>query len=147
MDKEQKRALKKQGKAEVARVSAELRAAIKAANPHQPGEPGWSESYRQGVLKERALVHDLPLMHASEVERSYVVIPNGSAGWRPHPGGYVECEICHSVSPSFIPPNRWLYWKSCECGNISWLCLGPSRQVKVKQPDRVRPVKLLGKGS
>lgn len=146
MDKERKRELKKQGKAEVSRTSAELRAALKVANPVEPGQPGWSENYKSGLLKEKALVHDLPLMHADEVERRFVVVPNGSAGWRPYPGSYVQCTICKSVSPSVVPQNRWFYWKNCECGNIKWRCLGSSRSATVQHPEKIQSVKLIGRG-
>jgi hypothetical protein len=145
MDRVRRQELKKLGKAEVARQSAEIRAALKAANPATPGDGNWSQNYRQGTQREQWLQKKFPLLHKRKLDTLFVVLPNGSAGWRPHIGGYVVCQKCGSASPTAIS-KRFIYWASCECGNIKWRCIGPWRRVTVSQPDLVFPVKLIGKG-
>jgi hypothetical protein len=145
MDSNRKRQLKKLGKAEVARKSAEIHSALKAANPLAPGEEGWSKNYKAGTLREKWLKKKLPLLHRARLEKLFVVVPNGSAGWQPTVGGYVQCLTCGSASPTVIS-RRLFYWARCECGNISWRIVGPWRRVSVQSPEQTFPVKLIGKG-
>lgn len=145
MDSARKKLLKALGKAEVARSSAEIHAALKAANPVSLGDKQWSENYKRGTLREKWLKRKLPLLHAKKLQEFFVVVPNGSAGWQPHRGGYVQCQRCGSAAPSAIH-KRWLYWASCQCGNIRFRCIGPWKKVSVVNPELVIPVKLIGRG-
>jgi hypothetical protein len=146
MDKERKKQLKKLGKAEVARQSAEIHSALKAANPAAFGDLAWAANYTNGIRRERWLKRRLPLLKSKRLEELFVVVPNGSEGWQPTLGGYVRCLNCGSASPSSVPKRRFIYWARCECGNISWRCFGPFRRVNVKEPHQVLPVKLIGRG-
>lgn len=146
MDQQRKKKLKKMGKAEVARQSAEVWQALKAANPVDPGDDAWAGNYKRGLLREKWLRDELPLLNSRQVEEWFVVLPNASAGWKPHAKGFVLCGNCGSVSPSAAPKRRFIYWTSCECGNIKWRCIGPWRNVSVARPESVVPVKLIGKG-
>lgn len=146
MDAERKRQLKNLGKAEVARQSAEIHAALKTANPATYDDPAWGANYKNGARREKWLHRRLPLLTRKRLDELFVVLPNGSAGWRPTLGGYVQCLTCGSVSPSSIPKRRLFYWARCDCGNISWRCVGPFRQVTVRAPDQILPVKLIGRG-
>src|SRR5690606_16687162 len=74
MNQSRKRQLKQLGKAEVARQSAELRAALKSANPATPGDDNWAENYKHGTVKERWLRKKLPLLHKQQVDDLFVVI-------------------------------------------------------------------------
>jgi hypothetical protein len=145
MDPSRKRELKKLGKAEVARRSAVLRAAMKDANPAALSDPSWEQNYKLGLSREKWLREKLPLLRREQVETMFVVHPNGGAGWRPHVGGYALCERCGCASPTAIP-KRLFYWRSCACGNIKWRCVGPWRRVTVAHPELMHPVKLIGKG-
>jgi hypothetical protein len=145
MDESRRRELKKRGKAAVERQSDEIRAAMKAANPAALSDPRWGERYKQGVLREKWLRKELPVLHKRQLEEWFVVLPNGSAGWRPHLGGYVVCQWCGSAAPTAIP-RRLFYWRSCECGNIRWRCIGPWQRVTVLRPELTSPVTLIGKG-
>ena len=145
MDSSRKKQLKALGKAEVARSSAEIRAALKAANPVSPGDEGWAENYKRGTLHEKWLQRKLPLLHAKELEQLFVVVPNGSAGWQPHLGGYVQCQRCGSAAPSAIN-KRLVYWASCQCRNIRFRCVGPWKKISVSSPELLIPVKLIGRG-
>jgi hypothetical protein len=145
MDRSLKERLRKLGKAEVARRSAEHNAALKAANPVSPGDKGWAGNYKRGTLREKWLREKLPVLRQREVTEWFVVLPNGGAGWRPYLGGYVQCQRCGSVAPTVIP-KRLFYCASCECGNIKWRRVGPWRRATVLYPEQTVPVKLIGKG-
>lgn len=146
MDPRRKQQLKKLGKAEVARRSMEIRAALQAANPAPVGSDDWASNYKRGTLREKWLRQsDFPLLHKGKAEQFFVITPSEGAGWRPHLGGYVQCTQCGSVSPTAIR-KKWFYWAACECGNIRWRCIGPWRRVTVLNPEQIVPVKLIGKG-
>jgi len=55
MDSARKKQLKVLGKAEVARSSAEIRAALKEANPVPFSDERWGENYKRGTLRENGL--------------------------------------------------------------------------------------------
>ncbi|WP_139256246.1 hypothetical protein [Chitinimonas taiwanensis] len=145
MDSARKKQLKVLGKAEVARSSAEIRAALKEANPEPYSDKRWGENYKRGTLREKWLKQKSPLLHAKKLEELFVVVPNGSAGWQPHLGGYVQCQRCGSVAPSAVR-KRWFYWASCQCGNIQFRCVGPWKKISVANPELLIPVKLIGRG-
>ena len=144
MDAEQKRALKRLGKAEVERRSSELRAALQESNPGGPGSDEWARGYRHGVERERWLQKTLPILSRAQLEELFVVLIDDRPGWVPHAGGYVICAICGSAAPSFM---RWklFYWRSCACGNIRWRCLLGWCRGTAREPDAVVSAKLLGR--
>ena len=144
MDAEQKRALKKLGKAEVERRSAELRAALEEANPGGAASEDWASGYRDGVERERWLKKALPILSRAQLEELFVVLPDNRPGWVPHPGGYILCAICGSAVPSVLP-RRLFYWRSCVCGNIKWRCLLGFGRGSAREPDAIVSVKLLGR--
>ena len=144
MDAEQKRALKRLGKAEIERRSSELRAALRQANPGGTGSDEWAKGYRSGVERERWLQKALPILSRAQLEELFVVLTENRPGWFPHPGGYVICTICGSAAPSFMPW-RLFYWRSCVCGNIKWRCLLGWRRGSAREPDAIVSAKLLGR--
>ncbi|WP_343635095.1 hypothetical protein [Roseateles sp.] len=146
MDADRKRQLKKLGKAEVARQSAELRASLTDANPAALGDSAWANNHKTGILREKWLKKKLPLLRQKKLEQLFVVLPIVSAGWRPTLGGYIQCRTCGSASPSSIPERKFFYWATCGCGNIRWRCIGPFRRVVVRAPDQILPVTLIGRG-
>jgi len=145
MDAERKRQLKKLGKAEVQRQSAELRQALQQANPARPGSDGWAQGYKLGTQRERWLRKKLPTLHKEKLNELFVVRPSAGAGWVPHRGGYVQCMDCGSALPSMCR-RSWFYFTGCQCRNISWLEFFWWRNVNVRRPQRVMPVKLTGRG-
>jgi len=52
MDNERRKQLKALGKAEVARRSAEIEAALKAANPVAYGDERWGKNFKRGMRRE-----------------------------------------------------------------------------------------------
>jgi hypothetical protein len=145
MDRLRKKQLKALGKAEVARSSAEIHAALKTSNPVPFSDERWSENYKRATLREKWLIRKSPLLHAKRLEELFIVVPNTSAGWQPHRGGYVQCQRCGSAVPS-ATRRGWLYWASCQCGNIRFRRIGPWKKVSVAIPELVIPVKLIGRG-
>ncbi|GHE41458.1 hypothetical protein GCM10007167_24180 [Vulcaniibacterium thermophilum] len=145
MDKQRRRELKALGKAEVARQSAAVWAALREANPAQPGDPEWSENYRRGVERERWLRKELPLLAPDTLHKLFVVREAGGAGWVPHIGGYLLCTSCGYATPSALP-RRMLYWRACGCGNVRWRMLFWWRRSSVRYPEKLVPVKLTGRG-
>ena len=145
MDAERKRALKKSGKAEVARRSAELEAALSASNPAPIGSDQWAANYALATTRERWLQRKRPLLRAKQLRAMFVVQPYESAGWSAHPGAYVMCTVCGSAIPCAVP-NRLLYWRSCSCGNAGWRAvLGWTKPI-ARRPEALIPVKLIGRG-
>jgi hypothetical protein len=146
VDAERKRQLKAWGKAETTRQSEALHAALRDANPAQPGDDQWAGNYRRGVAREHWLRKEtFPVLHADHLNEMFVVLPWGSNTWSPYVGGYVLCAGCGSALPSTIP-RRLFYWASCECRNVRYRCFLGWRRCRVKDPSKLSPVKLVGKG-
>ena len=145
MDRERKRQLKAAGKAEVQRRSAELYAAMDAANPAQPGDAHWAENYRQGRENKRWLMAGLPTLRRAQWEPLFVALPYEANRWIPVVGGYLQCQGCGSVAPVALPW-RFFYWSNCECGNVRWRCLLGWRRLRVRDAHSIAPVKMIGKG-
>jgi hypothetical protein len=141
---EQKRALKKQGKADVARRSAELQAASSAANPARIGSDEWAVNYQLATARERWLQRKRPLLRATQLQAMFVVLPHDGSGWS-HPGAYVFCTVCGSAIPCAVP-NRLLYWRSCGCGNAGWRAMFGWTTWIARRPEVLVPVKLIGRG-
>lgn len=141
-----KRSLKRLGKAEVERRSAEIRAALKEANPAPSGSGQWAKGYRVGLKRELWLQRALPILHRERLHELFVVLRQPGTGWVPHPGGYVICNTCGSAAPSLMPW-KLFYWASCACGNIRWRCFLGWRRGGVRNPDGVTSAKLCGRGS
>uniref|UniRef100_UPI001AAC9514 hypothetical protein n=1 Tax=Cognatilysobacter terrigena TaxID=2488749 RepID=UPI001AAC9514 len=89
MDQKRRRELKALGKAEVARQSAAVRAAMHEANPAELSDPEWSKNYRRGVERERWLRKALPLLSPDVLHKLFVVREDVGTGWVPHIGGYL----------------------------------------------------------
>lgn len=145
VDKQRRRELKALGKAEVARRSAAVRAALREANPAELGDPEWSGNYRRGVERERWLRESLPFLDPGLLHKLFVVREDVGAGWVPHIGGYLLCTSCGYAMPSALP-RRMLFWRACGCGNVRWRMLLWWRRCKVKHPERLAPIKLTGRG-
>lgn len=145
MDKTRRRYLKAQGKAEVQRRSAELRATMKAANPADYSDSAWARNYKHSTELERWLRKELPVIHAAELHAKFLIWDR-SAQWQPYRGGYIQCEICESVVPSWLP-RRWFCWTGCACGNISYRMILWWRRARVRQPAATSAVKLIGRGA
>jgi hypothetical protein len=144
MDPERRRQLKRAGKAEVERRSAELNAAMSASNPAPVGSEEWGRGYKSGTERERWLRVKLPVLHRPQLESLFVVLPQAGAGWVAHPGGYVQCLKCGSAVPSAMP-RRLFYWSGCACGNIRWRWLFFRGRATVADAKAVVPVTLVGK--
>ena len=145
MDAERRRQLKAAGKAEVERRSAELQAALTAANPAPIGSDEWAQRYKVGTEREQWLLSKLPILDRATLDSMFVVSPDVSAGWVPHPDGYLRCLKCGSAAPSVLP-RRWFYWASCACGNIRWRCVLFLGRGVIDDTESVETVKLIGKG-
>jgi hypothetical protein len=145
MDTERKRQLKAQGKAEVERRSAQLKEAMRAANPARIGSDEWAKNYKAGTLREKELKKVLPILHKRELERQFAILPVEGLGIGPLVGLYLQCRRCGSVLPSAIP-KRFFYWGACECGNVKWRILWRWNWNSVSDPSLLVPVKLIGKG-
>lgn len=145
MDKARRRELKALGKAEVARRSAAVHDALREANPAAPGDPEWSDNYRRGVERERWLRKTLPLLGYAELHERFVVREDVGEGWIPHVGGYLLCTDCGCATPSAMP-RRLFYWRSCACGNVRWRMILWWRRCRVRHPEKLVPVKLVGRG-
>lgn len=145
MDAEHKKALKRLGKAEVERRSSQLRAQLAESNPAPAGSDAWARNYRTGTDRERWLRRALPTLNQQRVTELFVVSPITDPGWRPHPGAYVRCNGCGSVAPVIIP-RRPFYWGACACGNVKLRAIGPWREAEVRDPSKISPVKLIGRG-
>ena len=145
MDAERKRQLKKLGKAEVQRRSAELDAALRESNPAPIGSDEWAENYRVATLRERRLRRDLPVLHRKTLHERFVVIPLDDPGGQGHLGRYLLCQNCGSAVPATVR-RRWFFWAGCACGNIRWRCVLFWRRGTVDDPDAAWPVKLIGRG-
>jgi hypothetical protein len=141
LDAERKRQLKALGKAEVERRSAELQAALDAANPAPSGSDEWGKGYRKATLRERWLRKKLPIIHKKRLEKLFVVVPESGGDWAP----YMQCKHCGSVAPTETP-RRLIYWGSCRCGNIKVRRLWFWHKSTIQDPSRVFYVKLIGKG-
>lgn len=145
MDKQRRRELKALGKAEVARQSDEISAALREANPVGIEDPRWASNFRHGAQKERWLRNKLPFLDPGMLEELFVVRENRGQGWGPHIGGYLLCTECGYAIPSALP-RRTLYWRSCGCGNIKWRMILGWRRCYVRSPEKLVPVKLIGRG-
>jgi hypothetical protein len=145
MDAETKRKLKKLGKAEVERRSAELRADLAEANPAPIGSDEWGERYKRGTERERWLRKKLPLLRKKRLEALFVVRREGPPGSIAGPGEYVLCTTCGSAAPTALP-RKLFYWASCGCGNIRWRCLLGWRKGEIRNLQAVVPVRLIGRG-
>ena len=143
MDKERKRQLKKQGKAEVQRVSDALHKSLQEANPLPPGAPGWADSYKLGIQREKWLKSELPVLHEPELSQLFSVRPYPNRGWLPHVGAYVQCQSCGSAIPC-ARKKRFFDRVRCRCKNIVWWQLFKWRKVVIKKPENVVPIKLIG---
>jgi len=146
MDPQRKRQLKAAGKAEVKRRSTALYAALDAANPVKPGDPGWSDNYKEGVARKHWLNRKLPTLWRAQWEPLFVVLPYEVNRWTPHVGGYIQCHGCGTVAPEALPW-RAFYWTRCECGNVRWRCVLGWRRMRVRDARSLVPVKLIGRGS
>jgi hypothetical protein len=144
IDAERKRELKRLGKAEVERRSSVLKEAMELANPAPTDSDRWADGYRDGVERERWLKKKLPVLSRAQVERMFVVLPESTPGWVPHPGGYVICTTCGSAAPSLMPW-RLFYWASCACGNIRWRCILGWQRGTARDPRAIVSAKLLGR--
>jgi hypothetical protein len=145
MEPERKRQLKAAGKAEVQRRSAELRAALDAANPLRPGEPGWAQNYKVGTRRGRWLRARQPTLWRSQWEPWFVLRPDTGNRWIAHPGAYVQCLGCGTVAPSALRWH-WFYWARCECGNLRWRCLLGWRRLRLRDAGSLAAVRLIGRG-
>jgi hypothetical protein len=145
MDAERKRQLKALGKAEVERQSAELQATLSAANPAPIGSDEWAKNYKTGTLREKWVRETLPILRKKKLDKLFVVLPVTGAGVTEAVDLFVQCRHCSSVGPS-LPPKRFFYWGSCDCGNVKWRCFWRWRKRIVQQPFSLDPVKLIGKG-
>jgi len=141
MDAERKRQLKALGKAEVERRSAELQAALDAANPAPSGSDEWGRGYKKATLRERWLRKKAPILHQKRLEKLFVVVPESSGDWAP----YMQCKRCGSVAPT-ENPRRLIYWASCRCGNIKVRSLWFWHKATIQDPSLILYVKLIGKG-
>jgi len=144
MDKDEKRRLKKLGKQAVADRSRELHERLREANPAPIGSDAWAKNYRDGTLKEKALrANPADRLTASELAESFV--PNPANQELPAelfgvPGCFWECLACGEVINS-LPQEA----ARCQCGNIT---IDRSSGVRsFEKSDRVRLVRLIGKGS
>jgi hypothetical protein len=144
MDAARRRELKRLGKAEVERRSAEVNAALALANPASAGSDEWARGYRDGVYRERWLKRKLPILHHRELQRLFVVQGTSDSGWTPYPGGYILCALCGSAVPSYLPW-RVFYWKACACGNIRWRQILGWRRGRAEDPTNVVPISLIGR--
>jgi hypothetical protein len=145
MDPERKRALKAAGKAEVGRRSDDLQGALSAANPAPIASDEWVTNYKRSLAVEKWLQRKRPLLRAKRLRALFVVQAYENDGWVPHPGAYVLCSVCGSAVPCGVP-NRMLYWRSCDCGNITWRALLGWTKVTVRDRQWVFPIKLIGRG-
>jgi hypothetical protein len=146
VDKETKRRLKKLGKQEFERQSAELQSRMKELNPASAGSDAWVANYREAVLNEKWLRQKSPTLHERRLNRLFIVRYEDSIDWTPYPGLYVQCLDCKSAVPSCIPP-RWLSWSGCRCGNIRWTSIFGRIRSRILRREVVVPVRLSGKGS
>lgn len=145
MDADRKRELKQRGKAEVARRSSELRAELSAANPAPIGSDDWAKNYRTGTEREKWLRKKLPILHRDRLNSLFVVRTDVGAGWMPHLGGYLLCNICGSAVPSAIR-NRLFYWSDCACRNMKWRCILGRCKSTIRDEQALVPIKLIGRG-
>ena len=145
MDRDRKKQLKKLGKAEVQRRSDELHAKLHEANPLDPGEPGWADNYKRGTERDRWLKKKLPTLHQPKLEKLFVVRAYDNAGWVPHKGGYLQCQICGSAVPS-VRHKRLIDFTGCKCRNIFWWHFLIWGHSNIKYPEKVVIVKLTGRG-
>ena len=130
MDIERRRQLKRQGKAEVERRSAESKAQSEAlisdmiaALSHTgvlPLDPTHLDpDARTRYEREQWVMALRPTIHKEQLHAEFIPLPDPAGKWKQHPLGYVMCKRCHSVLPA-IPPERLFYTSSCACGNLQW---------------------------
>jgi hypothetical protein len=146
MDLKRRRDLKKLGKREVERRSAELREVLRAANPSPLRSDEWARGYKIGTERDRWLRKKLPLLNRDEVISMFVVLSQDDPGWIAHSGstGYVLCGKCGSAAPSVLPKS-WFYWARCECGNIRLRRILFWERIFVREPSELTPLKLIGR--
>ena len=143
---ERRKQLRKAAKQELERRFNVVNDAINEAVPlHSSNDPTWGKRFKLGVERERWLRGTLPLLHKPELDKLFVVMED------PHPlssyvGGYMRCRGCESVAPTALPREKRFYWKSCKCKNIRWRVLLWWGACKVRRPELLEPIRLLGRG-
>ncbi|MBT3198336.1 MAG: hypothetical protein HN350_00305 [Phycisphaerales bacterium] len=143
MDKETRKRLKNEGKAEVERRSQELRKQLRESNPVGIGNPQWAGNYKEVTLKERIYKKNRTEIYpASDVGVEFLlqsVELDWSRGYLPIPGYYLQCKSCGDLVP--MDPEIDL---SCRCKSV---IIEPSKKNVLFDTDMVQVTKLMGKAS
>ncbi|MBL8800073.1 MAG: hypothetical protein JNM56_39690 [Planctomycetia bacterium] len=141
MDKDEKKRLKKLGKAVVEQRSAQLRAQLDATNP----APFASDDYVRNEIaireKERAIRGSDRVHHGADVRRDFTMRPlefDLRHLYPASPDNFWECRRCGDFLPT-LTQRRLI----CSCGNV---CLDAAAGTfAVRDEGILRLVRLLGK--
>lgn len=157
MDIERRKQLKRQGKAEVERQSAERKAQSDAVLPDMLAalsHTGTLASDPEGLPpdalaryeRERWVMESRPTIHREQLNTEFVPLPDTQGKWKHHPLGYVMCKGCQSAVPA-IPPQRLYYSSRCACGNLRWRRWFGQGQLWVQQLSKALPIGLFGRAN
>jgi hypothetical protein len=157
MDIERRKQLKKQGKAQVERDSAERKARSQAVLPDMlaalshsgvlPESPDHlAPDARARFEKERWIAESRPTIHREQLLTEFVPLLDAAGKWTQHLLAYVMCKGCQSAVP-LIPPHRLLYRSSCACGNLRWKRFLGYGRLAIRDPNFALPIALFGRAN